>query len=108
MKTKAALLLLAAAMTGASYFQLRAQTPPAGPPETKFSYPYGKECIITLDPKASKSVPLSGNRGGPGFESDGTLRGTLVYCSDEWCILQDGVSEKWIPRDKVLVMNAAK
>ncbi len=108
MKTNAALLILAAVMAGTSYIQVRAQTPAGNAPGTKLSYPYGQECIITLDPRSARSVPVSGKGGGSGFQAGGTLRGSLIYFSDEWCVLKDGLSENWIPRDRVLVMNVSK
>lgn len=111
MKTKAILLLAAAAVTTGTFLDLRAQTPatPAAvPPGTKLAYPYGQECIVTLDPQAQRAVPVNAQSDPSGFQADGTLRGQLIYVSDEWCVLKDGTFENWIPRAKVLVIRASK
>lgn len=107
MKTKAILLLLAAMAAGVSYLDIRAQTP-ASSSGTKVSYPYGNDCIVTIDPRADRKLPLSTTTDSSGFQQDGTLRGTLIYLSEEWCILKDGTFENWIPRDKVLTMRVSK
>lgn len=111
MKTKAILLLAAASVTTAALLDLRAQTPatPATPPAgAKLAYPYGQECIVTVDPQAPRTVPVNAQSDPSGFQPDGTLRGQLAYLSEEWCVLKDGTFENWIPRDKVLVIRASK
>ncbi|QJE97365.1 hypothetical protein [Luteolibacter luteus] len=110
MKSKAILILAAAAaITGGAFVDLRAQTPaPANSPGTKLAYPYGQECIVTVDPQAARNVPVNAQPEPSGFQPDGTLRGQLIYLSDEWCVLKDGTFENWIPRTKVLTIRASK
>ena len=110
MKMKAALLILATAACGLSYFDLRAQTPatPGAASGTKLAYPYGQECIVTVDPQANQNIPVSAQREASGFHADGTLRGQLIYVSDEWCVLKDGTFENWIPREKILSLRVSK
>lgn len=111
MKTKAILLLAAAAVTAITFLDLRAQTPatPGAPtPGTKLAYPYGRECILTVDPEAQRTIPVNAQSDPSGFQADGTLRGQLIYVSDEWCVLKDGTFENWVPRAKVLVIRASK
>ena len=104
---KTSLIVLAAALAGLSYFELRAQNP-APPAGTTLAYPYNQECIITVDPRAER-MDLTPTQASPsGFQADGTLRGQLIYMSDEWCVLKDGSFENWVPRDKVLCMRASK
>jgi hypothetical protein len=107
---KTSLILIAAAIAGVSYIELRAQTPvPAsGPTGTTLAYPYNKECIVTLDPRAERKDLTPSQASPSGFEADGTMRGQLVYMSDEWCVLKDGSFENWIPREKVLALRASK
>ncbi|MCW1912009.1 hypothetical protein OJ996_00380 [Luteolibacter sp. GHJ8] len=105
---KTFLILTAATLATISYVQLGAQN--AKPPATgtTLAYPYNAECIITLDPRAERP-DLSATQAAPaGFQPDGTLRGQLIYMSDEWCVLKDGSFENWVPRDKVLTMRASK
>jgi len=111
MKTKGILFLLASMAAGVSFLGLRAQSSgnPGSPPTTTLSYPYGMgECIVTLDPQAYRhtSAPAPGEPSG--FQSDGTLRGELIYLSDEWCVLKDGTFENWIPRTKLLMIRVSK
>jgi hypothetical protein len=106
---KTSLILIAAALAGVSYFELRAQSPTSPPTAgTTLAYPYNQECIITLDPRAD-SKDLTPTQASPsGFQADGTLRGQLIYMSNEWCVLKDGSFENWVPRDKVLALRASK
>lgn len=110
MKTKAILLLAAAAVTGATILELHAQTPgtPGASPASKQAYPYGQECIVTVDPQAQRAIPVNAQSDPSGFQADGTLRGQLTYLSEEWCVLKDGTFENWIPRGKVLLIRASK
>ncbi len=104
MKTTLVLCTILAASV--SYFELRAESPATG---TKIAYPYGQECILTLDPIAERTIQNSSSQSTPsGFQADGTLRGQLIYMSDEWCVLKDGSYENWVPRAKVLAMRVSK
>jgi len=104
---KTTLILIIAAIAGVSYYDLNAQTPNP-PPTTKLAYPYGQECIITMDPLAPRTGQSTSQSAESGFQVDGTLRGQLIYMSDEWCVLKDGTFENWIPRNKVLSLRASK
>lgn len=105
---KTTLILCAALAAGVSYFELRAQTPGSSS-GSKVAYPYGLECILTLDPIAERTIQNSSSQATPsGFQADGTLRGQLIYISDEWCVLKDGSYENWVPRAKVLAMRVSK
>lgn len=111
MKAKVILLLAASAIAAGTFMDLRAQTPatPGVPPAgTKLAYPYDKECIVTIDPQAARAIPVNAQSDPSGFQPDGTLRGQLIYLSEEWCVLKDGTFENWIPRQKVLVIRASK
>ena len=109
MKTKATLIVFVAMAAGVSYMDMRAQTPtPTPPPTTKLAYPYGQECVVTVDPQASRNTHITSQSEPSGFHPDGTLRGQLIYLSDEWCVLKDGTFESWIPRNKVLLIRASK
>ena len=109
---RTSMILIAAAIAGVSYLELRAQsptpTPGTGAAGTTLAYPYNKECIVTLDPRAERKELTPTQASPSGFEEDGTMRGQLVYMSDEWCVLKDGSFENWIPRDKVLALRASK
>jgi hypothetical protein len=107
---KTFLLLIAAAAAGVSYYELRAQTPtPAGPATgTILAYPYNHECILTVDPRADRKDLTPTQASPSGFQADGTIRGQLIYMSDDWCVLKDGSFENWVPRDKVLSLRASK
>lgn len=100
----AALLIPATAL-----IELRAQ-PSALQEASKVTFPYGLECVITLDrntltwdPAASALPP-----GPSGFYDDWTARGHLIYLNDEWCVLKDGTYEDWIPRRKILMIRASR
>jgi hypothetical protein len=104
---KPSLIVIAVALAGVSYFELRAQNP-ASPAGTTLAYPYNQECIITVDPRAERKDLTPTQASPSGFQADGTLRGQLIYMSDQWCVLKDGSFENWVPRDKVLSMRASK
>ena len=111
MKTRAIAILLVTMAAGVSYLDMRAQTPtkptvpPLPPAAEKLAYPYGKECVVTLDPQATRTSVTAGASDPAGFQADGTLRGELIYLADEWCVLKDGTFENWIPRNKILTMR---
>lgn len=100
----AALLIPASAL-----IELRAQA--SVPPEvSKVTFPYGLECVITLDRNTlnldqTNAAPPPGTSG---FYSDWTARGELIYLNDEWCVLRDGTYENWIPRNKILMIRASR
>lgn len=104
---KTTLVLVAALLAGVSYFELRAQSPGSSG-GSKVAYPYGLECILTLDPIAERTIQTSSQASQSGYQADGTVRGQLIYMSDEWCVLKDGTFENWVPRDKVLSMRVSK
>lgn len=104
---KTTLVLAAALLAGVSYFELRAQSP-ASSGGSKVAYPYGLECILTLDPIAERTIQTTSQASQSGYQADGTIRGQLIYMSDEWCVLKDGTFENWIPRGKVLSMRVSK
>ena len=70
------------------------------------NYPYGSECVVTLDPRAWPETTPPTNTSG--FVSPATARGQLIYLSEDWCVLKDGSFENWIPREKVLMLRASK
>lgn len=104
---KTTLVLAAALLAGVSYFELRAQSPGSSG-GSKVAYPYGLECILTLDPIAERTIQTTSQASQSGYQADGTVRGQLIYMSDEWCVLKDGTFENWIPRGKVLSMRVSK
>ena len=104
---KTTLVLLAVLATGVSYLELRAQSPSSSG-GSKVAYPYGQECILTLDPIAERTIQTTSQASQSGFQADGTMRGQLIYMSDEWCVLKDGSFENWVPRGKVLSMRVSK
>ena len=104
---KTTLVLLAVLATGVSYLELRAQSPSSSG-GSKVAYPYGQECILTLDPIAERTIQTTSQASQSGFQADGTMRGQLIYMSDEWCVLKDGSFENWVPRSKVLSMRVSK
>ena len=105
---KTTLVLCAALAASVSYFELRAQSPTSAS-GTTVAYPYGQECILTLDPIAERTIQNSGSQATPsGFQADGTMHGQLMYMSDEWCVLKDGSYENWVPRSKVLSIRVSK
>jgi len=104
---KTTLVLAAALLAGVSYFELRAQSPGSSG-GSKVAYPYGLECILTLDPIAERTIQTTSQASQSGYQADGTIRGQLIYMSDEWCVLKDGTFENWIPRGKVLSMRVSK
>jgi hypothetical protein len=89
--------------------ELRAQA--SAPQEaSKVTFPYGLECVITLDRNAltldlASAAPPPGSSG---FYSDWTARGQLIYLNDEWCVLKDGTYEDWIPRNKILMIRVSR
>ena len=105
---KTTLVLIAALLAGVSYVELRAQSPATSAAGTKVQYPYGGECILTLDPRAERAIANSTPATNSGFQADFTLRGQLIYMSEEWCVLKDGTFENWIPRDRVLNLRVSK
>jgi hypothetical protein len=104
---KTTLVLLAVLVSGVSYLELRAESPSSSG-GSKVAYPYGLECILTLNPVAERTIQTSSQATQSGFQADGTLRGQLIYLSDEWCVLKDGSFENWVPRDKILSMRVSK
>ena len=106
MKTK--LLLLAAAALAVASFNLDLKAQQSAPTASEVRFPYGKECIITLDPKAWPQGTVNSPNKASGLQEDWTLRGQLIYLSEDWCVLKDGTFENWIPKDKVLLMRASK
>ncbi len=111
---KTTLILLAVALAGVSYFELRAQNAPSPASGTTLAYPYNQECILTLDPRSERRESTSTQSSPAGFLSDSTyrgeltLRGQLIYMSAEWCVLKDGTFENWVPREKVLSLRVSK
>jgi len=81
---------------------------PAGEGDSGAKYPYGKECVVTVDPQTwpAGTAATPGKAGG--FQPDWTVRGQLILLNDQWCVLKDGTFENWIPREKVLVLRASK
>lgn len=79
---------------------------PEGDSGTK--YPYGKECVVTVDPQNWPAVAAATPGKAGGFQQDWTVRGQLILLNDQWCVLKDGTFENWIPREKVLVIRASK
>lgn len=105
---KTTFVIIAALLAGVSYYELQAQSPSSAS-GTKVAYPYGQECILTLDPFAERTIQTSSSQATQsGFQADGTVRGQLIYMSDEWCVLKDGTFENWLPRSKVLSMRVSK
>ena len=95
-----------ALLAAVTLLDTRAQTPPAAAESAQdVKYPYGRECFITLDPQAALTRPPEK---AAGFEADYTVRGQLIYLSEEWCVLKEGTYENWIPRDKVLLIRVSK
>jgi len=105
---KTTLVLIAALLAGVSYVELRAQSPATSASGTKVQYPYGAECVLTLDPRAERPITTAAPATNSGFQSDFTLRGQMIYMSEEWCVLKDGTFENWIPRDRILNVRVSK
>jgi len=101
----AALLLTATAL-----IELRASQSPALQEASKLTFPYGLECVISLDRNTLTFdlPPTAPPPGTSGFYDDWTARGHLIYLNDEWCVLKDGTYEDWIPRNKILMIRASR
>ena len=98
----------AAALGGFALMGLQGQTPTTpNPAPAKVELPFGRNCIVSGDPRASRvELPASKNQAS-GFEADGTAKGQLIRLSDDWCVLKDGNAENWIPTDKILMIRAS-
>ncbi|WP_035612583.1 hypothetical protein, partial [Haloferula sp. BvORR071] len=73
---KTTLVLFAVLLAGVAFFDLRAQNPGGSTSSgAKVAYPYGQECILTVDPTAERTIQVSTQATPSGFQQDGTLRG---------------------------------
>jgi hypothetical protein len=108
MKTTTLFIASAVTLCGFAIMGLQGQTPTAqNTPPAKVEYPLGRKCIVSVDPRASRSgLPATENQVS-GFEADGTAKGQLILLSNDWCVLKDGTNENWIPTEKVLMIRAS-
>ena len=107
MKSRFALIASVASIIGFTQLGLDGQTPAPPPAPEKVELPLGRNCVVSLDPRASRASLPGTENAASGFEADGTLRGQLILLSGEWCVLKDGNAENWIPRDKVLLIRSS-
>jgi|GEM_PF-5862464 len=71
--------------------------------------PLNCRCIVTLDPDFKMAQDTSSQtQKNPGFTSAYTAEGVLVRMDSEWVVLRDGASESWIPKEKVLLIQASR
>jgi len=95
-------------VAGALLIEGKAQAPAGEVTEGSVKYPYGKECVVTVDPQTWPAATAATPGKAGGFQPDWTVRGQLILLNDQWCVLKDGTFENWIPREKVLVLRASK
>jgi len=101
------LLTSAVALAATALLDLRAQTPPPTEPP-KVTFPFGRECVVTLDRKTYGGEATTAPPKASGFMDDWTVRGQLIYLNEDWCVLKDGTFENWIPRGQVLLIRASR
>lgn len=76
-------------------------------PENK--YLIGIEVAVTVDPIDSKSAVYAGEANIiTGFIAPNTIRGTIIRMNPQWIVLEEGKSENWIPRHKVLMIHTCR
>lgn len=80
-----------------------------GPQESRIEYPINRECVVTVDPRASSKPVIAGEANKvTGFVAPDTAEGILMHMDSEWLVLRDGSEENWIPRAKVLMIRARR
>jgi hypothetical protein len=82
---------------------------PAGPQESRIEYPLNRDCVVTVDPRASSKPVIAGEANKvSGFVAPDTAEGILIHMDSEWLVLRDGSEENWIPRAKILMIRARR
>lgn len=79
---------------------------PPGPPEARPDYPLSRDCVVTVDPRASSKPVIAGEANKvSGFVAPDTAEGILIHMDSDWLVLRDGSEENWIPQSKVLMIR---
>lgn len=100
----ATVLITPIASSAFATLQSQAKTPELRLP--RIEYPLGQNCVITVDPlAASKPVYAGQTKINSGFIAPDTVRGVLIRVDESWMVLQEGINENWIPRNKVLLLR---
>lgn len=72
----------------------------------KMDYPLGRDCVVTVDPLADSTKRYAGDANViTGFAAPDTVNGKLIRIDEHWLILQNGHTENWIPRQKVILLH---
>lgn len=103
------LIAVAGLALAATLFPIRdaaAQT--AAPKPAGVNFPFGKQCVVTMDHKWSAAAAANSPGKDGGFHPDWTVRGTLTFLNSEWIVLTEGNYETWLPRPMVMAIRVSK
>lgn len=82
---------------------------PLGPQEARIEHPLNRDCVVTVDPRASSKPVIAGEANKvSGFVAPDTAEGILIHMDSDWLVLRDGSEENWIPQAKVLMIRVRR
>lgn len=117
MKQKSLLLFGGSATLAALFFWTPAVSkginntdfPPGPREEARLDYPLNRDCVVTVDPRASSKPVIAGEANKvSGFVAPDTAEGILIHMDSDWLVLRDGSEENWIPQSKVLMIRVRR
>lgn len=78
-------------------------------PYRPYEFPFGRPCVITLDPFGGAVPQLSGEAYlHTGLDAPNTLEGQIVHSDAHWIVIRDGDTEDWVARERVLIVHVIK
>ncbi len=70
------------------------------------AYPLGERVVITVDSESGSTPVYAGDANViTGFNAPDAISGILVEENGAWLILREGKIEKWVPKNKILLMS---